>query len=70
MLKLRSCNISLGSAFHCLLTLTNSECKNEQFTLASGCLNLNEWSCSTVAIKFKIIIAFEAVETMDSLVAL
>ena len=42
MLKLCSCAVSLGSAFHCLITLTNREGK-KQFTLANGCLNLNEW---------------------------
>ena len=42
MLKSCSFNISLGRAFHCLIILTKNECK-KQFTLANGCLNLNEW---------------------------
>ena len=47
MLKSCSCTISLGRAFHCLIILTKNECKKKknkkQFTLANGCLNLNEW---------------------------
>ena len=42
MLKSRTCTISLGRAFHCLLILTKNEGR-KQFTLANGCLNLNEW---------------------------
>ena len=42
MLKSFSFNISLGRAFQCLIILTKNECK-KQFTLANGCLNLNEW---------------------------
>ena len=42
MLKSCSCIISLGRAFRCLIILTKNECK-KQFTLANGCLNLNEW---------------------------
>ena len=41
MLKSCSCTISLGRAFYCLIILTKNECK-KQFTLANGCLNLNE----------------------------
>ena len=40
MLKSCSCTISLGRAFHSLIILTNAK---KQFTLANGCLNLNEW---------------------------
>ena len=43
MLKSCSCTISLGRAFHCFIILTKNECKKKQFTLANGCLNLNEW---------------------------
>ena len=42
MLKSCLCAISLGREFHCLIILTKNECK-KQFTLANGCLNLNEW---------------------------
>ena len=42
MLESCSCTISLGRAFHYLIILTKNECK-KQFTLANGCLNLNEW---------------------------
>ena len=42
MLKFCSCIISLGRAFHCLIIPAKNECK-KQFTLANGCLNLNEW---------------------------
>ena len=42
MLKSCSCTISLGTAFLCLINLAKNVCK-KQFTLANGCLNLNEW---------------------------
>ena len=73
MLKSCSCIISLGRAFRCLIILTKNECK-KQFTLANGCLNLNEWFdllvCFTITVKFKIIITGKAIKTMNSLVAL
>ena len=42
MLKSCLCTISLGRAFDCLIILAKNEYK-KQFTLANGCLNLNEW---------------------------
>ena len=39
---LKSCSCTLGTAFHCLVILTKNECK-KHFTLANGCLDLNEW---------------------------
>ena len=72
MVKSCSSTLSLGRPFHCLIILTKNERKN-QFTLANGCLNLNEWFdlvFNTITIQFKIIITVKAIKTMNSLEAI